>query len=300
MRIGLFTDGLGDRAVGDVLDWLAAELPDVRDVELGTGGYSPSPHCDRAKLLDGDRARRRLTSELEGRGFGLAALNVSGNPLEVDEHDRALRDTIRLAGLLGVDRVVCMSGGRAELAGAGWFPGLEEEIERYWSTRVLPYWEAVSALALQEHEGLRLCFELEPGSAVFNVSTFERIAALGANLAVNLDPSHFFWQAIDPLAVVRRLGDRIAFAHGKDTVLVPDRVAVDGVVDRTTWRYATVGRGHGEAWWSDFARELHGAGYDGVVSVEYEDPVVAPEASIVEAVRALERAVVAAAVEPVP
>ena len=295
MRIGLFTDGLGDRTLVEVLDWLAVELPDVRDVEIGTGGYSPSPHCDAADLIADEAERRRLTSKLESRGFRLAALNVSGNPLEVDEHDRALRDTIRLAGLLGVDRVVCMSGGRAELAGAGWFPGLEEEIERYWAVRVLPYWNAVSALALQEHDGLRLCLELEPGSAVFNVSTFERVAALGANLAVNLDPSHLFWQAIDPLAVVRRLGDRIAFAHGKDTVLAPERVALDGVVDRTSWRYATVGDGHDEAWWSEFARELQRAGYDGVLSVEYEDPVVAPEPSIVAAVAALERAVAAAA-----
>lgn len=291
MRIGLFTDGLGDRPLSRVLGWLATELPDVRDVEIGTGGYSSSPHCALAELVGSDRARRRFISEVEARGFRLAALNVSGNPLEVDDHDRALRDTIRLAGLLDVDRVVCMSGGRAELAGAGWFPGLEEEIERYWSIRVLPYWKTISAAAARAHEGLRLCFELEPGAAVFNVSTFERVGELGTNLAVNLDPSHFFWQAIDPLAVIRRLGDRIAFAHGKDTALLPERVAVDGVVDRASWRYATVGHGHDEAWWRGFAHELRGAGYNGVVSVEYEDPVVPAEPSIVEAVRALERAV---------
>jgi sugar phosphate isomerase/epimerase len=247
-------------------------------------------------LHGSDDARRRLTSELDTRGFRLAALNVSGNPLELAEHDRALRDTIQLAGLLGADRVVCMSGGKAELAGAGWFPGLEEEIERYWEGRVQPYWQRMSALALRTSESLRLCFELEPGAAVFNVSTFERVAELGTNLAVNLDPSHFFWQGIDPLAAIRRLGARIAFAHGKDTLLAPERVATDGVLDRASWRYATVGQGHDEAWWRTFAEELQSAGYDGVVSVEYEDPVVSPEASIVESVRGLERAVAATGV----
>jgi sugar phosphate isomerase/epimerase len=272
LRLALFTDALAGRPLEDVLDWLAAELPAVREVELGTGGYSPAPHRDAAELV-------------EERGFRLAALNVSGNPLEVEQHDRALHDTIRLAAQLGVTRVVCMSGGRAALAGAGWFPGLEEEIERYWSERVLPYWDEVAALARSEHAELRLCFELEPGSAVFNVSTFERVAALGSNLAVNLDPSHFFWQSIDPLAVIRRLGDRIGFAHGKDTVL--ERVTLDGVLDRTAWRYATVGHGHDPDWWRAFAGELEAVGYDGPISIEYEDPLVAPEESILESARVL-------------
>ena len=112
MRLALFTDALADRPLGDVLEWLASEAPSLREVELGTGGYSPAPHCDRASL-----------AQLDDHGYRLAALNVSGNPLEREDHDAALRDTIRLAGELGVPRVVCMSGGRAELAGAGWFPG---------------------------------------------------------------------------------------------------------------------------------------------------------------------------------
>lgn len=274
MRVGVFTDALTDRPLAAVLDWLAAEAPEIRDVEIGTGGYSPAPHV-------GD------LGEVERRGFGLSALNVSGNPIEVPEHDRALRETIRLATDLGVDRVVCMSGGRAELAGAGWFPGIEEATERYWQERVMPYWQEVAALASTAHPALRLCLELEPGSAVFNVSTFERLSTCGANLAVNLDPSHFFWQKIDPLAVVDRLGGRVAFAHGKDTVVDPVRVALDGLVDRSAWRYATVGRGHDLTWWRAFVDALARAGYDGVVSLEYEDPLVPPEESVVEAARLL-------------
>src|SRR5207245_1201506 len=126
LRIGLFTDGLVDRPLDEALDWLAV-VPEVRDVEIGTGAYSPAPHADLAELGASAHARRRLSSDLHDRGFRLAALNVSGNPLGVEAHDRALRETIRLAAELEVDRVVCMSGGRADLAGAGWFPGVEEE-----------------------------------------------------------------------------------------------------------------------------------------------------------------------------
>lgn len=287
MRVGLFTDGLANRPLAEALDWIVATLPDVRDVEVGTGGYSPAPHCDVESLVRSDGERRRWVAEIEGRGFRLAALNASGNPLEDGDHDLALRETVRLAGLLGVERVVCMSGGAPHLSGGGWMPGLEEALEREWEERVLPYWEEVTALAEVEHDGLSLCFELEPGAAVFNVASFQRLAVLGSNVAVNLDPSHFFWQEIDPLAVVQHLGERVRFAHGKDTVVDEERVRLDGLLDRTTWRYATVGHGHGPAWWSSFAEVLAGAGYDGVFSIEHEDADVLPEEGIAESARVL-------------
>jgi len=282
VRIGVFTDALADRSLAEALNWLVAELPSVREVEIGTGGYSPGPHCDRVGLLADEQARTGWLGAIEGRGLHLSALNVSGNPLESLEHDRALRETIVLARLLDVDRIVCMSGGRAELSGGAWFPGIEDEVERYWTQRVLPYWTEISRLAAERPQ-LRLCFELEPGAAGFNVSTVERLLELGPRLAVNFDPSHFFWQSIDPLAAIRRLGDRIAFAHGKDTVLDDDRVALDGVLDRGAWRYATVGHGRGVEWWRAFVEELRRAGYDGVLSIEYEDPLVAAEESVVGA-----------------
>jgi sugar phosphate isomerase/epimerase len=279
LQIGLFTDAFVDRPLSAVVEWLGAELPAVRDLELATGGYSPAPHAADPVALRDSLGDCRLS-----------ALNVSGNPLEVPEHDRALRETIGLAATLEVDRVVCMSGGRAELSGGGWFPGVEEAVESYWTARVLPYWSEISELAGAVHPPLRLCFELEPGAAAYNVSTVERLLDVGENLAVNLDPSHFFWQSIDPLAAVRTLAGRIGFAHGKDTVLDEQRVRLDGVLDRRAWRYATVGRGRGVEWWRAFTEELQRVGYDGVVSIEYEDPLVAPEQSVAEAAQILSAA----------
>ncbi len=125
---------------------------------------------------------------------------------------------------------------------------------------------------------------------MYNVSTFERIAEAGAALAVNLDPSHLFWQSMDPLAVVRRLGPRIGFAHGKDTVVAADRVVLDGSLDRGSWRFATVGDGHDVAWWRSFMQLLREVGYDGVVSVEYEDPTQPPEPSVMTSAHVLDEA----------
>jgi sugar phosphate isomerase/epimerase len=281
MNVGLFTDGLAHRSLSDALDWLERELPSVRDLEIATGGYSPVPHYDE---------ERRFAVEIEQRGFRIAALNVSGNPLESVTHDAALRDTIELAGDLGIERIVCMSGGRAELSGGAWFPGVEDDVERYWQERVLPYWTEIATLAAR-HSGLRLCFELEPGAAVYNTSTFTRVAECGSNLCVNLDPSHFFWQSIDSLAVVAYLGERVGFAHGKDTVINAERLKLDGALDRTAWRYATVGDAHDQGWWRAFADALQAAGYGRVVSIEYEDELVPAEESIIRAARVLESAV---------
>src|SRR5436305_1240124 len=72
---------------------------------------------------------------------------------------------------------------------------------------------------------VRICLELHAGLAAYNPASFLQLAEVtGRNVGVNLDPSHFWWQGIDPLAVVEALGDRIGFAHAKDTTVYSDRV----------------------------------------------------------------------------
>lgn len=286
MRVGVFTDGLVHLRLEDALGWLEHELPEVKDVEVGTGGFSPAPHCDLDRLAADAAQARAWLDGIEERGFRLAALNANGNPLEEAAHDRALRATIALASVLELNTIACMSGGRPELSGGAWFPGVEDATESYWRERVLPYWTEIASVAAAARPSLRLCLELEPGSAAFNVSTVERLLEVAPNLAVNLDPSHFFWQGIDPLVAVPRLAGRIGFAHGKDTV-VGERVDVDGVLDRRAWRYATVGRGHDGEWWRAFVEVLARAGYDDVVSVEHEDDQIEPAAGISESAHAL-------------
>ena len=59
MKIGLFTDALADRTLPEVLDWLRTEVPEVTQIEIGTGAYSPARHVDMALLLADAVARRR-------------------------------------------------------------------------------------------------------------------------------------------------------------------------------------------------------------------------------------------------
>jgi sugar phosphate isomerase/epimerase len=313
VRVGVFLDGLAERPLADALDWLAGAVPDIRDVELGVGGYSPVPHLDLDRLLADAAARDELLGALAGRGLRLCALNASGNPLHPDPavaagHDRALRGAVELAPLLGVDVVVAMSGcpgagpedrTAPHFVAGGWLPDLEGILEWQWAERVRPYWRALAADAAQAAPDLRICFELHPGTCVYNATTFEWIASEGANLAVNLDPSHFFWQGIDPLAVVDRLGGAIGFAHGKDTVQIPANRGLDGLLDcrwpgvaaEMPWNFATVGHGQDADWWAQFVARLRAAGYDGVISIEWEDPFLASEPSIVESAAALRAAI---------
>ena len=116
--------------------------------------------------------------------------------------------------------------------------------------------------------------------------TFERLAAISDNLAANLDPSHLFWQRMDPLAVAARLS-RIGHAHAKDVVFNDGELSVNGLLDPgwsptdadAPWTFATVGRGHDAAWWRTFLSVLAERGVE-TISIEHEDPTVPLEQGI--------------------
>jgi sugar phosphate isomerase/epimerase len=306
MRLAVFTDALADRSLAEALDWLREGVPAVDAVEIGTGAFSPAPHCDLGAVLSDEQARRTWLAEFEGRELEIAAFNVSGNPLHPVEawaqrDDRALRDTIRLAALTGVERIVAMSGCPAagpgpspapHFSGGGWLPDFENVVTWQWQERVLPYWRELSEFAAREHPELRICFELHPGACVYNGPTYEWIREAGENLLINLDPSHFFWQGIDAIRFAERHGAQVGFVHGKDTTLMPDNVALAGVLDcripgdpqQLAWNFSTVGHGHDPDWWAGFVATLSAAGFDGTISIEYEDPFIDAQSSIVEGI----------------
>jgi sugar phosphate isomerase/epimerase len=306
--IGLVTEALIQQPLTAVMDWLVRDVPEVTGLEIGTGAYASTNHCDMSRLLSDAAARTALHREIGARGLHIAALNVWGNPLHPDPaigdaHDRALRDTIRLAAELGVERIVGMAGCPAategehspHFAAGGWLPYLENVYERQWHARVHDYWTLIGEFALQTHPNLLICLELHPGTVAYNVETFERLAKLSPAIAANIDPSHFFWMGMDANKVVQRLGARIGHAHGKDVVFQREKLALNGLLDRRwptppeemPWNFATVGHGHDAAWWRDLLNDLRDAGRVRTISIEHEDPFVTPEVGIREAARLL-------------
>jgi sugar phosphate isomerase/epimerase len=301
VKLALVTEGMIHRSLDELMDWLDEHVADVRHLEVGTGGYSPLGHSPLE--LDGPE-RRTWHDRLVQRGYGVSAFNVSGNPLHPNgaiagRHDADLRRTIQLAGELGVERVVAMSGCPAagpepssapHFPANAWLPDYAGVAAWQWDNRVRPYWEEINELVTRVDPRIMICLELHPGAHVFNVESFLRLRAVAPAISVNLDPSHLFWQQMDPLKVVERLGPMIGYAHAKDVRYNGAELALHGLLDSRwpgdpaaiPWDFAAVGHGaHEQAWWQSFRTALDRDTSARFMSVEHEDRLVSPEEGIV-------------------
>lgn len=293
MRIGVYSDSLPKLSRRQLFEWCASR--GVTDVELGVGAWGPwpRPHLD-IETIGGSAERDRLAGELREFGIRLSAVNAAGNLLHPDaakrqDAQRRFWAAVDLAKAMNVDRVITMSGCPAGPGGGSlgvfpcWATSADDERLFDWqmANDVGPFWRLVSDRLAKDAPGLMVCLELHPGVTIFSTQGFAALAGhVGPNVGLNLDPSHFWWQGIDPVTVVETLGHRIGFAHGKDTLLYPDRIRRDGVLHFqppsdpawAPWHFAAAGEGHDTAAWVALFKAMQRAGYDGVVSIEHEDP----------------------------
>ena len=293
MRIGVYSDSLPRLSRRDLFAWCAGR--GIKDVELGIGSWGPwpRPHLDLA-TIGGANERDRLAGELREFGLQLSAVNAAGNllhpdPVKRNEAQARLQAAVSLAAALKVDRVIAMSGCPAGPGGGAigvfgcWATSCDDERLFAWQLEheVGPYWRATSQWLARQAPGVMICLELHPGVTIFSPGGFAALTSyIGANIGINLDPSHFWWQGIDPVTVVEALGPRIGFAHGKDTLLYPDRIRRQGLLHfdppanaaTAPWHFASVGEGHDIATWTGLLGAMRKAGYDGVISIEHEDP----------------------------
>lgn len=301
MHLGLYTDSVPDLPFEVALD-LAARLG-IEGIEIATGGQSSAPHLRLGELLASALARRAFVEAFERRRLRIDALNCSAWPLHPvlgEAHVELIRRTIRLAGELGVRKIVTMSGTPGDGLGATTFdwifyPWPDEAValrERQWD-EAIELWRGLAADAAA-HGVERIAFELHPLHLAYNVPTLVRMReAVGPAIGANIDPSHLFWQRMDPLAVVRALGPAVHHVHLKDTEIVPDQVALAGVLDgrpfedpaRRAWLFRTVGAVHDRAWWASFIAALDEAGYEGALAIENEDPALPAVAGVEAAAR---------------
>jgi sugar phosphate isomerase/epimerase len=294
MKVGVFTPLLSQLPLPAVLEKLAALQ--IHTVELATGNYPGDAHCP-LSLLDDPAALHRFQRTLADAGATVSALSCHGNalhplPERARQARQTSRNTILLAEKLAVPVVVDFSGCPGDSLSAKapnwitcpWPPDYLELLQWQWDEVVSPYWIEHAAFAAAH--GVRLAIEMHPGFVVYNPETLLRLRAIaGPSLGCNLDPSHMFWQGIDPIAAVRLLGDAIFHVHAKDTQIYPANLPRTGVLDTKPytdernrgWIFRTCGYGHGAEWWKDFISTLRMFGYDGVLSIEHEDSLLAPE-----------------------
>ena len=288
MDIGLYTDSLSDLPFERALDVAAAA--GIRSIEIATGGQSSAPHLRIDELLGDPRGRADFRAAVEGRGLRIAALNCSAWPLHPvlgQAHSELIDRTLQLAEELGVTKIVTMSGCPGDGPGATtfdwvWYPWPEDAValrRRNWEATVA-FWRRKVEVA-ERHGVSRIAFELHPLHVVYNVPTLLAFRAeVGERIGANIDPSHLFWQRMDPLAVVRALGQAVYHVHMKDTEIDEAQVALAGVLDdrpfdvpaERAWVFRTVGRIRPRRWWAAFVEALREAGYDDSLSIEQEDP----------------------------
>ncbi len=275
---------------------LAAKIG-ARAVEITQAGQLSGAEY----LVRSAAGRDALLDALGRRGLKIAALNCSGMPLHPVNGESAqqlIRLTIRLAGQLGVKRIVTMSGSGGDGTHSTadnwvfypWPPDAVALRERQWQVAIA-LWQDLASFA-QDHGVEQIAIELHPLHLVYNVPTLFRLReAVGPVMGANVDPSHLFWQQMDPQAVVRALSAAVYHVHLKDLQLVPDQVATAGVLDQRpfenpqqrAWVHRTIGQGHDSAFWSALLGALKSIGYSGAVSIEHEDPFQSYEAGVSEA-----------------
>ena len=287
MKLGFVSDSLGGKSFEEVLDH--AKRMGVTGVEINTGGWSTAPHFDLAAMKTSANERKAFLKAFADRGLDVISLNANGNPLHPTDSTQGecLKDTIRVAGEMGIRTVCTMSGlpaGSADDAMPNWvvssWPPETQQILRYqWEDKLLPYWTEIVALA-KEAGVEKVALELHGNQCVYNVPSLLKLReAVGPVVGANLDPSHLFWMGADPLAAAEALGGAVYHVHAKDTMLNAPVQATTGLLENgslmdipaRSWSYVTLGFGHGEEWWRQFCYRLKMAGYDGWLSIEHED-----------------------------
>jgi sugar phosphate isomerase/epimerase len=309
MDLGVFTPLLSSLPLAEVLTLLRGL--DIRFVELGTGNYPGDAHC-RISMLDcpGDLGAFRKT--LEDYGASISALSCHGNPLHPDPNlARAACEvanrTILLAEHIGVQTVVEFSGCPGSSPSSKhpnwvtcpWPPEYRDILDWQWNEVVAPYWTRHAQFAADH--GVRIAIEMHPGFVVYSPETLLRLRSItGPMVGCNYDPSHMFWQNIDPIAAIRILDNSIFHVHAKDTQLYSANLSRAGVLDtkpytderNRSWMFRTCGYGHGAEWWNEFVSTLRLVGYDHVLSIEHEDSLMAPEEGLRKAAQFLHEIVI--------
>jgi sugar phosphate isomerase/epimerase len=310
MQIGVLTALYQNLPITAVLDKVKAM--GVTAVEIGTGAYATSSHLALDHLLANKSAREAYKRAIADRGMILSALSCHGNPIHPDagvaQHaDDTFRKTVQLASLLGVPVVNTFSGLPAGCEGdrspnwvtCPWPPNFLEMLSYQWEQVAIPYWKDATTYAADH--GVKIGIEIHPGMLIYNVETLLRMRAeVGPALGANLDPSHLFWNGVDPIAAVRALAEAVHHVHGKDCAIDPFNIAVNGcndhkpydrILDRS-WTFRTIGYGHDLKFWKDFISTLRLVGYDYVISIEHEDALLTPDEGLAKAIALLKEAII--------
>lgn len=285
----------------------------VDSMEIGAGGYPGKAHLDPKDYLDHPEKVEELKGLLKKYDMKLSAVACHGNPVHPNKeiakrfHDEFV-DAMKVAAMLDVDTIIGFSGCPGdceESKNPNWvtcaWPSEYKDILKWqWEEVLIPYWKETVKLA--EEIGIKkIALEMHPGFCVYNPSTLLKLReAVGEMLGANFDPSHLFWQGMDPCEAIKVLKGAIYHFHAKDTNIDTANTAKFGVLDtqdydditNRSWVFRTVGYGHGKIVWNNIISTLKAVGYEGAISIEHEDGLMSPKEGLEKAVTFLKDVII--------
>lgn len=311
MKLGVFSVLLGGQPLEEALKYLS-QLG-VQMAEIGTGGYPGTAHANPDELLNDDVKLQAFKELFIKYNIEISALSCHGNAVHpqkaiADEFHTAFEKTILLAEKLGIHQINTFSGcpGDSEHSlypnwvTCSWPEDFGIILEYQWNEVLIPYWKKAVAFA-KAHGVNKIALEMHPGFAVYNTNSLLKLReAVGPEIGANFDPSHLFWQGMDPVASIRKLGDAIFHFHAKDTKIDPYNTAVNGVLDTShygkevdrSWIFRTVGYGHDLQTWKDIMSALRMVGYDYAISIEHEDSLMSMNEGLTKAIEFLKEVLI--------
>ena len=311
MKLGVFTTLLSNLSLEESLKYFKSL--GIEAVEIGCGGYPGNAHANPEILLNDAKALDTFKGLIKEYDVQISALSCHGNPVHPDKatakfFDDAIKNTILLAEKLDIHQINTFSGcpGDCETAKypnwvtCPWPDDFGKILDWQWNDVLIPYWK--DAVEFSKAHGVdKIAFEMHPGFCVYNTDTMLRIReAVGPEIGANFDPSHLIWQGMEPVAVIRALGDAIFHVHAKDTKMDKYNTARTGVLDtkpygdelNRSWIFRSVGYGNDEVYWKDIVSNLRLVGYDHVLSIEHEDSLMSQNEGLSKAVEMLQRVLI--------
>lgn len=313
MKLSVMSPVLNSMGLENAIKYLGSL--GVDSIELGVGGYPGKALCDAEDFLKNPEKIENLKALLKENNLELSALACHGNPIHPDKEtaktfEQDFDNAVLLAEKLGVETIIGFSGcpGDSETSKnpnwvtCAWPNDYLEILDWQWNEVLIPYWKEKSKFC-SAHGIKKIAFEMHPGFMVYNPETLIKLRnAVGDIIGANLDPSHLFWQGIDPVEAIKYLGKEKAIYHfhAKDTRIDKTNTNVNGVLDtknygdilNRSWVFRTVGYGHGKEVWNDIISTLKAVGYDGAISIEHEDGLMSPKEGLEKAISFLKKTII--------
>ncbi len=306
MKLGVMAACFAGMKLDDALDYCAEVGLDA--IELPVGGYVGDPWKLQGLHRNGKKLAE-LKQKIADRGLEVHGITVHGNPVHPNKkiaaaHQAAHRNAVLLAKefkTVVVNFSGCPGGCATDkmpnFVTCPWPEEFSEAADYQWNKVIIPFWKKENTFAARQ--GVKIAFEAHPGMVLHNPEDIVRLRkAAGKQLGANLDPSHFFWQGIDPVAAARFLGASkcIFHVHAKDCKIDSHNAGIVGNLDIKSysdvanrgWVFRTVGYGHGDEFWKPFISMLRTFGYDGVISIEHEDGLMSMSEGFEKAVEYLQ------------